>query len=142
MLLFILILHVLWLDLVLSLRTARSSPPPVLLRDIHSNLLANYDCKEGSAPSYSQPRVGARGGHSSQDGVSQQEEACPLFLPQLNRLNEAFLVRGEDASNVAVTPIPPQRRLTHQILQHRNTFQVLQQTFAVSRRAEQLRLRK
>jgi hypothetical protein len=83
-----------------------SSPPLVLLHDIYSKLLTHYDCKEGCAPSRSQARVGARGGRSSQDGASQQHEAAPLFLPQLDRLNEAFLVRGEDASNVAVTPIP------------------------------------
>ena len=43
-----------------------SSPPLVLLRDIYSDLL----------------------------GVSQQQETGPLFLPQVNRLNEAFRVRG------------------------------------------------
>ena len=74
-----------------------SSRPLVLLRDIHGNLLTRYDCKEDCAPSQSQARVGARGGRSSQDGVSQQQEAAPLFLPQLNRFNEAFLVRGVDA---------------------------------------------
>jgi hypothetical protein len=30
--------------------------------------------------------------------VYQQQEAAPLFIPQLNRFHEAFLVRGEDAS--------------------------------------------
>ena len=50
-------------------------------------------------------------------------------------------MRGEDASNGAVTPIPHQRRLTHQILKHWQPFQVLQQTFTVSRRVEQLRRR-
>ncbi len=38
---------------------------------------------------------------SSQDGDAQQQEAAPLFLPQLNKLHEASIVRGEDASNVA-----------------------------------------
>jgi hypothetical protein len=49
-----------------------SSPPLMLLRDIHSKLLAQYDCKEVCAPSQSQINVGAKGGLSSQDGVSQQ----------------------------------------------------------------------
>jgi hypothetical protein len=50
-------------------------------------------------------------------------------------------VRGEDASNVAVTTIPAQKRVTLQILSMWPPFKVLKQTFAVSRRAEQLRLR-
>jgi hypothetical protein len=54
-----------------------------------------------------QSRVGTRGGLSSQDGVSHQQETDPLSLPQLNCLNESFLVGGEDASNVTVTHIPP-----------------------------------
>ena len=48
-------------------------------------------------------------------------------------------MRGEDASNVA--DIPPQNRLTHQILSMWQHFKDLKQTFAVSRRAEQLRQR-
>jgi hypothetical protein len=48
-----------------------SSSPFVLLRDIHINLLTRYDCKKGFPPFQSQDRVGARGGRSSQDGVSQ-----------------------------------------------------------------------
>ena len=47
-------------------------------------------------------------------------------------------MRGEDASNVAI--IPDQNRLTHQILSMWQPFKVLKQTFAVSCRAEQLRL--
>jgi hypothetical protein len=66
-----------------------SSPPLVLLRDIHANLLTRYDCKKGFAPFQSQAHVGARGVRSSQDGVSQQQGAAPLFVPQFNR-------RGED----------------------------------------------
>ena len=120
--------------------SAWSSPPLVLLRDIHSKLLTHYDCKEGCALPQSLVHVGARGGLSSQDGVSQQEEAAPLFIPQLNRLHKASRVRGEGDSN-AVPAIPAQHRLTHQILNDWLPFQDLKQTFAVSRRAEQLRLR-
>ncbi len=58
-----------------------SSPPLLLLRDIHSKLLTHYDCKEGCAPSQSQAHVGAHGGRNSQDDVSQQQEAAPPFLP-------------------------------------------------------------
>ena len=51
-------------------------------------------------------------------------------------------MREEDGSNIPVTPIPSQRRLTHQILKHWKPFQVLEQILAVSRRqTEQLRLR-
>jgi hypothetical protein len=79
-----------------------SSPPLLLLRDIHSKLLTQYDCKEVCAPSQSQVHVGARGGISSQDGVPQQQQAAPLSIPQLNRLLEVSLVQDESfASNAA-----------------------------------------
>jgi hypothetical protein len=80
------------------------SSPLVLVRDIHNGLLANYDCKD-SAPPPVQPGVRACPGRDSQDGVSQQE-AAPLFLPQLDRLNEANIMRGEDTSNFAVAARP------------------------------------
>jgi hypothetical protein len=73
-----------------------SSPPFVLLCDIRSKLLTSYDCKEVRAPFQSQARVGASGGRSSQDGVSQQQEDDPLFFRNLTASTfEAFLVRGE-----------------------------------------------
>ncbi len=110
-----------------------SSPPLVLLRDIHNGLLAKYDCKDTTPPP-AQPDARACPGRNSQDGVSQQEEAAPLLLPQLNRIHEAYIVRGEDASNVSA--IPAQNRLTHQILHHFQQFKDLKETFAVSCRAE------
>ncbi len=57
-----------------------SSPPLVLLRDIHDGLLAKYDCKD-TAPPQSQPGARARVGRSQQDGDAQQLEAGPLLLP-------------------------------------------------------------
>ena len=50
-----------------------SSPPLVLLRDIHSHLIANCDCKDTPPP---QSQSGARTcvGHSQQDGDTQQQE--------------------------------------------------------------------
>jgi hypothetical protein len=117
-----------------------SSSPLLLLRDIHSKLLADYNCKE--ALSQSQVNVGASGGLSSQDGVSQQQEASRLFIPQLNRLFEASFVRDESsASNDAVTAIPSQHRVAQQILSHWQPFLDLKLIFAGSRRAEQLSLR-
>ena len=108
---------------------------------IHSNLLTEYNRKEGCTPSQSQVYVGVNDGLSSQDGASQEEDA-PLTIPQLNRLTEASLMRGEDASNVAVTAIPAQNnRVTLQILSMWQPFKDLKQTFAVSRCVEQLRLR-
>jgi hypothetical protein len=68
---------------------------------------------------------------SQQDGDAQQQEAGTLFLPHLNSLHEAYIVRGEDASNVAA--IPAQNRLTHQILSMWQHFKDLKQTFAVFR---------
>jgi hypothetical protein len=64
-----------------------------------------------------------------------------IFVPQLNRLHEASILQGEDASNVAVTANPAQNRVTLQILNHWLPFTALKQAFVVSRRAEQLRLR-
>ena len=91
----------------------------MLLHDIHSKLITQYDCKEVCAPSPSQVNAGASGGLSSQDGVSQQQEAAPLSIPQLNRLIEASFVRDESsASNADVTAIPSQHRVTQQILSH------------------------
>ena len=111
----------------------------MLLRDIHSKLLTQYDCKEVCAPSQSQVYAGVSGGLSSQDGDAQQQEDAPLLLPQVNRLSEAYHVRGEDGSNM--TTIPSQHRVTMQILDHCQPFRDLKLVFAGSRRAEQLGLR-
>jgi hypothetical protein len=110
-----------------------SSPPLILLRDIHSKLIDQYDCTEVCVPSPSQVNVGAGAGPSSQsqvnigagsrpssqDGVAQLQEPVPLSLPQLNRLVEASFVRDESsASNADVTDIPSQLKVTKQILLH------------------------
>ncbi len=90
-----------------------SSPPLLLLRDIHSKLLTQYDCKEVCAPSQSQGNVGPSDRLSSQDSVPQQQEAAPLTLPQLDRLFEASFARDESsASNAGVTAIPSQLKIT------------------------------
>ncbi len=90
-----------------------SSPPLVLLRDIHSKLLTQYDCKEVCVPSQSQGNVGASSRRSSQDGVPQQQEAAPLSLPQLDRLYESSFARDESsASNAGVAVIPSQFKVS------------------------------
>ena len=109
----------------------------MLLRDIHSHLIANCDCKD-TVPPQSQPGERARVGRSQQDGDPEQQEPDPL-LPQLTWLHEAYHVRGEGASNMP--NIPLQHRVTMQILEHWQPFRDLKLTFVVSRRAEQLRLR-
>ena len=76
-----------------------SSPPLLLLRDIHFNLIDKYDCKEVCAPSQSQVNVGASARLGSQDGVSQQQEAAPLSIPELNRLFEASFARDESSAS-------------------------------------------
>ena len=81
-----------------------SSSPLLLLRDIHSKLLSEYDCKEGCVSSQSQAHTGVSGRLSSQDGDAQQQETSPLFFPQLNTLHESSIVRGVDASNVVSIP--------------------------------------
>ncbi len=57
-----------------------SSSPLILLRDIHSKLIDQYDCKEVCAPSPSQVNTGSSARLSSQDGVPQQKETTPLSL--------------------------------------------------------------
>ena len=111
----------------------------VLLRDIHANLLTNYECKEVCAPSQSQGNVGVRARPSSQDGVPQQQEAAPLVLPQLNRLYEASFARDESSpSNAGVAAIPSQFKVTQQILKNWQPFRDLKLKFVGSRRQEQL----
>ena len=96
-----------------------SSPPLLLLRDIHSRLVTQYDCKEVCAPSQPQGNVGASVRLSSQDGIPQQEEVAPLSLPQLNCLHESSFARDErSTSNAGVTVIPSQLKVTQQILLH------------------------
>ena len=91
-----------------------SSSPLLFLRDIHSKLLAEYNCKEVS--SQSQVNVGTSGGLICQDGVSQEQETSPLSIPQFNRLLEASFMWDENSvSNTAVTVIPSQHRVTQQI---------------------------
>ncbi len=93
-----------------------SSSPLLLLRDIHSKLLTEYNCKEAS--SQSQVNVGASGGLNSQDGFSQHQEDSLLSIPQINLLFETSFVRDEISdSNAAVTAIPSQHRVTA----HNNT---------------------
>ena len=80
----------LWLpkDDLCNLRDSSScsSTPLMLLRDIHSKLITQYDCKEVCEPSQSQVNAGAGDRNSSQDGVSQQQEVTHLSIPQLNCL--------------------------------------------------------
>jgi hypothetical protein len=47
-----------------------SSPPLMLLLDIHSNLITQYDYQEVCTPSQSQVNTGTDDRNSSQDGVS------------------------------------------------------------------------
>jgi hypothetical protein len=118
-----------------------SSPPLMLLRDIHSKIIDQYDCKEVCVPSPSQGDTGVGARLSFQDGVSQQQETASLSLPQLNPLIEASFVRDESsASNADVTALPSQHRVTQQILSHWQPFKHLKLMFVGSRRAEQLSL--
>jgi hypothetical protein len=109
-----------------------SSPPLVLLRDIHHTLLADYVCKDTAPHPVHGWGAGARVGRSQQDGDAQQQAPAPLVLPQLNKLHEASFVRGEDASNVAA--ISAQNRLTHQILSMWQHFEDLKLRLRVHQR--------
>jgi hypothetical protein len=84
-----------------------SSPPLVILRDLHTKLITEYDCKVVCVPSPSQVNVRISPRLSSQDGVCHQEEAAPLSIPQLNRLFEDSFVWDENsASKAGVATIP------------------------------------
>jgi hypothetical protein len=61
-----------------------SSSPLMLLRDIHSKIITQYDWKEVCVPSLSQVNGGAGDRLSSQDGVSQQQETATLTPPKLD----------------------------------------------------------
>ena len=89
----------------------------------------------------SQVHVGASARLSSQDGVSQKQEAAPLSLPQLNRLFETSFARDESSvSNPGVVVIPSQFKVTQQILLHWQPFRDLKFNFVGTRRTEQLNL--
>jgi hypothetical protein len=130
-----------------------SSPPLVLLRDIHSKLITQYDWKEVCAQSPSQVNEGAGDGSSSQsqvnigagprpssqDGVSHLQDPVPLSLPQPNRLVEASFVRDESSvSNADDTVMPTQFKVTKQILLHWQTFRDLKLKYVGLRQTEQL----
>ncbi len=98
----------------------------MLLRDIYSKLIDQYDCTEVCAPSPSQVNSGARARLNSQDGVPQQQEDAPLSLPKLNRLFEASFARDESSSSTAgVAAISSQFKVTQLILLHWHPFRDL-----------------
>ena len=76
--------------------SALSSTPLVLLRDIHNDLVTRYECKDSAPPLAQAGARRASSGRASQDGVPQQHEATPLFIPQLHHLNNQTNLRGED----------------------------------------------
>ncbi len=130
-----------------------ASPPLVLLRDIHSNLITQYDCKEVCAESQSQVNEGTGTGSNSQsrvnigtgprpnsqDGVSHLQDPVPLSLPHLNHLVEASSVRDEiSVSNDDVTVMTSQFKVTKQILLHWQPFRDLKLKYVGSRQTEQL----
>jgi hypothetical protein len=120
--------------------TSWSSSPFLILRDIHSKVLSDYNFKEVSSQSL--VNFWGSGGLSSQDGVSHQQETSSLSLPQFNRHFETSFVWDENSvSNTVVTTIPSQHRVTQQILSHWQPFLDLKLMFVDSLRSEQLNLR-
>ena len=96
-----------------------SSPPIILLRDIHSKLIDQYDYKEVCVPSPSQVHTGTRVRPCSQDGVPHHQQVAPLSLPKLNRLFETFFARDENSTSTAgVVTIPSHSKVIQQILLH------------------------
>ena len=107
-----------WLPDTLTNPSTWTSPPLLALCSIHEGLLATYDCTEdqpsaqhgGSAPAQ-QP---------NQTGSSQRSEDAQLSLPQLSRLHEAYLQRGQSQAapsqqNTKTQLIPTQRSVTRQM---------------------------
>jgi hypothetical protein len=91
----------------------------MLLRDIHSKLIDQYDCKEVCESSPSQVNAGARVRPRSQDGVPPQQEDVPLSLPQINRLFESSFARDESSTSATgVVTVPTQFKVTQKILLH------------------------
>ncbi len=84
--------------------------------------------------------VGVSARPSSQDGVPQQQEAAPLFLPQLNLLYEVSFARDENSpsGDTGVAAIPSQFKITQQILKNWQPFRDFKIQFVGSRRQEQL----
>jgi hypothetical protein len=118
-----------------------SSTPHMFLRDIHSKLIDQYDCKEVCAPSPSQVNTGARVRPISQDGVPPPQQVAPLSLPQFNRLFESSFAWDERSDSTAgVGVIPSQFKVTHQILTHWYPFRDLNLKFVGSCRTEKLSL--
>jgi hypothetical protein len=78
-----------------------SSSPLMLLRDIHSKFIDQYDCKDVCTSSPSQVNAGDRARPSCQEGVPQQQETAPLSLPQVNRLFEASFAWDESSASTA-----------------------------------------
>ncbi len=112
-----------------------SSPPLLILRDIHSRSVTQYECTEVCVPSQSQGNVGSSPRRSSHHGVPQQQEDVPLDLPQLDLLYEASFARDESSvSNAGVAAIPSQFKVTQQVLQKWQPFRDLKLKFLGSRR--------
>jgi hypothetical protein len=116
-----------------------SSAPLLLLRDIHSKLLTHYDCKEGCAPSQSQAHVGARGGRSSQTESSHQQEAAPSSF-RCSTAPMRHSLCGDRTLSLLLLLSSRHRNRMH-TRSSWQPFTDLRHTFAVSCRAEQLRLR-
>ncbi len=115
-----------------------SSPPLLLLRDIHSTLISQYNWKEVCVPSQSQGNVGACARMKSQDGVPQQQQAAPLFLPRLDcHFEDTFVWDENSVSNSGVVVVPSQFKVTKQILLHWPPFRDLKLKYVGSRQTEQ-----
>jgi hypothetical protein len=64
-----------------------SSLPLMLLRDINSKFIDQYDCKEVCVSSPSQVNAGTHDRPRSHDGVPQQQETALLSLPHTDQLS-------------------------------------------------------
>ena len=103
--------HVLWLskdDLQESV--SWSSPPLAILRDIHSGLLPNYDCKD-STPPQSQPGGSARLGPTRKTGIHISRRTV-ISLFRNSTVSMSYSLCGERTFPTC-PPSLPRRELQH-----------------------------
>ena len=71
-----------------------SSPPLMLLRDIHSKLITQYDCKEVCAPSQSQVNTGS-GARLVRDESSVSNADDVTVIPSQHRVTQRLLIHWQ-----------------------------------------------
>ena len=111
------------------------------MRSIHEELIANYDCTE-EQPS-AQHGGSALAQQPHQNRSSQLSEDVNLSLPQLHRLHQVYVQRGQSQAapsqstssqqNTTPTLIPTQRSVTRQIIKKWGPYAEVKDTVVLER---------